>query len=87
MTEAPASGVYPLHIDGMTCNPPCDDGPCGDGEPFPHVSFPEQWTPEQVEAFKEEFARRMGDASLRHEIRLLPPGPYAGDLVRNDGDA
>lgn len=22
-------GLVPLHIDGMTCDPPCEDGPCG----------------------------------------------------------
>jgi hypothetical protein len=23
------TGIYPVHIDGMTCDPPCKDGPCG----------------------------------------------------------
>jgi hypothetical protein len=22
-------GLYPVHIDGMTCDPPCEDGQCG----------------------------------------------------------
>ena len=74
MTEAPASGVYPLHIDGMTCDPPCEDGPCGDVEPLPAVSFPEQWTPEQIEAFKAEFERSWAERKYE-PLKVLPPRP------------
>ena len=28
---AKGTGLRPLHIDGMTCDPPCEDGPCGSG--------------------------------------------------------
>lgn len=26
------TGLVPVHIDGMTCDPPCVDGPCGNGQ-------------------------------------------------------